>query len=275
MSAWHLAHSFEFEGELARHDHCGDGPPLVLVHGTPWSSFNWRHLLPALARHHRVHYFDLLGYGESQQGPAGQDVSLARQGRLLAAMLGHWGLEAPLVLGHDFGGTTVLRAHLLHGCKFERMVLVDPVALAPWGSPFFAHVRQHEAAFAGVPDDIHEAIVAAYVRGAMSQPMSDETRAGILRPWLGEGGRHAFYRQIAQADQRYTDEIEPAYAGIDMPTLIVWGADDCWIPASTGERLHAAIPRSQFTLIPGAGHLVQEDQPAALADAVLNFLGAR
>src|SRR4249920_902361 len=48
-SAEGLSCTFEFEGESVRHDHCGEGPPLVLVHGTPWSSFNWRHLLPLLA----------------------------------------------------------------------------------------------------------------------------------------------------------------------------------------------------------------------------------
>lgn len=272
MALWQLRRHFEFEGELVRHDAWGEGPPLVLVHGTPWSSFNWRHLLPALAQRHRVFAFDLLGYGQSQQGPAGQDVSLGRQARLLAALLQHWKLEAPDVLGHDFGGTTVLRAHLLLHCAFRRIVLADPVALAPWGSPFFAHVRQHEAAFAGVPDDIHEAIVSAYVKGAMHQPMPGDTLDGILQPWRGEAGRAAFYRQIAQADPRYTDEIEAAYARITVPTLIVWGAEDGWIPAATGRRLQAAIRGAAFLQIEGAGHLVQEDRPAALAEAVLDFL---
>jgi len=43
-------------------------------------------------------------------------------------------------VGHDFGGTTVLRTHLISERKFEKIVLIDPVAVSPWGSPFFQHV---------------------------------------------------------------------------------------------------------------------------------------
>jgi len=274
MSDWKLSRSFAFEGQDVRYEIRGEGPPLVLVHGTPWSSFNWRQLIPELARTRTVYFYDLLGYGQSDMRD-GQKVALDVQGRLLAALLHHWQLDAPPIVGHDFGGTTVLRAHLLERCSFERMVLIDPVALSPWGSPFFAHVRQHEAAFRGVPDAIHQAIVTAYVKDATHSPMPPDTLAGILRPWLGERGRHGFYRQIAQADRRYTDELEPLYSGIARPVLIVWGENDAWIPLPTGRRLHEAIPGSAFVPVPGAGHLVQEDQPQLLVNVLEKFLGSR
>ena len=146
------------------------------------------------------------------------------------------------------------------------------MALSPWGSPFFAHVSRHESAFAGVPEYIHEAIVAAYVKGAMHEPMPKETLDGILRPWLGDIGRQAFYRQIAQANRRYTDEIEPLYGQFCRPVLIAWGEEDEWIPIERGRQLHAAIPGSKLVPIPSAGHLVQEDQPQVLLEAIRKFL---
>ncbi len=272
MTQWKLSRSWEFQGQTVRYDVHGDGPPLVLVHGTPWSSFNWRHLIPRLAEKWTVYFYDLLGYGQSEMRE-GQAVSLDVQNRVLADLLDHWQLDTPRIMGHDFGGTTVLRTHLVEKRDFERIVLVDPVALSPWGSPFFAHVHKYEAAFQGVPDYIHEAIVTAYVKGAMHHPMPEETLQGILRPWLGELGRRAFYRQIAQADQRFTDETEPKYGTITRPVLIAWGEEDAWIPIETGRRLHKAIPGSQFVPIPGAGHLVQEDEPESLFTAVQQFLG--
>jgi pimeloyl-ACP methyl ester carboxylesterase len=54
---------------------------------------------------------------------------------------------SPAIVGHDFGGTTVLRAHLLDGRDFAKVVLIDPVAVGPWGSPFFNHARRHREAF--------------------------------------------------------------------------------------------------------------------------------
>jgi len=62
------------------------------------------------------------------------------------------------------------------------MVLIDPVAISPWGSPFFKHVNTHEAAFAGVPNYIHEAIVRAYVKTAAFNPIADETLDMIVHP---------------------------------------------------------------------------------------------
>jgi pimeloyl-ACP methyl ester carboxylesterase len=59
MTDWVLTKLYEFEGQAIRYDMLGEGPPLVLVHGTPWSSFNWRHLIPMLAEKWTVYFYDL------------------------------------------------------------------------------------------------------------------------------------------------------------------------------------------------------------------------
>ncbi|MEK5056868.1 alpha/beta fold hydrolase [Paenibacillus shunpengii] len=248
----------------------GEGPPLVLVHGTPWSSFNWRHIIPALSQWFTVYYYDLLGYGESEKNDG--DVSLGVQNKVFVELLNHWELKDPYAIGHDFGGTTVLRTHMLNKRDFKKLILIDPVAVAPWGSTFFSHVNKYESAFQGVPSYIHKAMVSAYVQGATYKPMNDETLKGILNPWLGSTGQPAFYRQIAQASQKYTDEIEDKYGEIKIPVLIVWGRQDKWVPIEKGHKLHSEIKTSQFVTIPEAGHLVQEDQPAVLLSHILKFL---
>lgn len=270
MTDWLLNKEFASSSGKIAYDVAGAGPPLVLVHGTPWSSFNWRHLIPALAQWWTVYYYDLAGYGQSEKYP-GQDVSLATQNQVLAALLDHWALESPFIVGHDFGGTTVLRTHLLEKRDFRKIALIDPVAVGPWGSPFFQHVREHQPAFESLPAYIHEAILLAYVRGASYHPMAGDTLAEIVQPWLGEVGQAAFYRQIVQADQRFTAEIEPRYGSITRPVLILWGEEDEWIPLTKGRELHRAIPTSEFHSIPQAGHLVQENAPAMVASHLIKF----
>jgi pimeloyl-ACP methyl ester carboxylesterase len=250
----------------------GGGPPVVLVHGTPSSSYLWRHVARSLAPSHTVHVYDLPGYGASEKREA-QDVSLGAQGRVLRALLEHWELEQPPVVAHDFGGAITLRAHLLEQCEFERIVLLDPVALAPWGSPFFRLVRDNVEVFRQLPASIHAAVVAAYLRGAFYRPLSDEQLAPYVGPWLGEVGQRAFYRQIEQADQRFTDEIEPLYGTIRAPVSILWGADDAWIPPETATRLQSRIPGSTLRVIDSAGHFLQEDAPDAVSEAILEALG--
>ena len=112
---WTLTKSTELDDGVVRWDELGDGPPIVLVHGTPYSSFLWRDVAPALARHgRRVIVFDHLGYGQSDKHE-GQNLTLAAQGRNFADLLLRWNLQRPSIVACDIGGAIVLRALLLEG----------------------------------------------------------------------------------------------------------------------------------------------------------------
>lgn len=259
---WVLSKAFGWQGGSVRWDRIGTGAPVVLCHGTPWSSYVWRTTAAALSSVRTVYVWDMIGYGQSDK-PDG-DVSLRAQGQLLAALLNHWGLEAPDVVAHDFGGAVALRAHLLHRMPLRSLALVDVVALRPWGSPFFRLVAQHPDVFTQLQPNLHEALVREYIANASHQGLAPHVHQALVSPWLGPIGQPAFYRQIAQADPGYTDEIEPLYPDIKVPTLIVWGTADDWIPVARAHRLNSLIAGSRLKLIDSAGHLVQEDQPSRL-----------
>jgi pimeloyl-ACP methyl ester carboxylesterase len=114
-------------------------------------------------------------------------------------------------------------------------------------------------------------MVAAYVRDATYRPMTDTEMVPYLEPWLGEEGQAAFYRQIAQNDQRYTDEVEPLYGRIGRPVLVLWGEEDRWLPLERGEKLHSAIPGSRLRTIPDCAHLAQEDATEAVLGHLTEF----
>jgi pimeloyl-ACP methyl ester carboxylesterase len=219
-----------------------------------------------------VHLFDMVGYGQSGKR-AGQDVSLATQTGLFTALLDHWQLHRPDVLAHDFGGTIALRAHLLAGVDYRRLLLIDPVAARPWGSPFVQHVRDHEAAFAGLPDYLQRALVSAYLRTAIHRAIPDAELEPYVAPWLGPDGQPALYRQIAQMAYGYTDEIEPLLGEMRCPVSLLWGEADQWIPLEAGRALAERLRPQNFRIVAGSGHLVQEDAPEAILDEALSFLG--
>jgi pimeloyl-ACP methyl ester carboxylesterase len=162
----------------------------------------------------------------------------------------------------------------MEGCDFRAIALIDAVALSPWGSPFYHLVQDHVGVFRQMPAYMHEAIVAAYVRDATYVPMDDETLGPYIEPWLGPEGQQAFYRQIYQNDPRYTDEVQPLYARIERPVMIVWGEEDRWIPLEKGQLLHEAIPGSQLRTIPRCAHLAQEDAPDAVAELLTGFFAS-
>ncbi|MFI7091849.1 alpha/beta fold hydrolase [Streptomyces lydicus] len=282
MTQWLLDRTFRTaSGDEVRWAVLGEqragAPAVVLLHGTPFSSYVWRGVARALAARHRVFVWDMPGYGASEQR-AGQDVSLGAQARVFRELLGHWELTGkaarPAVVAHDFGGCVALRAHLLHGAHYARLALVDPVALAPWGSPTYRLLGAHPDVFGQLPPALHRALVREYLSSASGPGLPPAVLDRLAEPWCTEAGQPAFYRQIQQNDQRFTDEIEGRYGELGLPTLICWGAQDSWIPVAKGHELAARIPGAQLRLIEGAGHLVQEDAPAELTAALADFLGA-
>lgn len=261
MNEWSLDERVETSAGTVAAGRAGDGPALVLAHGWPWSSFSWHRLIPDLAEDYRVHWYDMPGYGRSEKRPE-QRTSLDVQGEVFGEMLEHWGLDRPLVVAHDVGGATTLRAHLLGGRDYAACVLLNVVAVRPWGSDFFDHVGRHVDAFRGLPPRIHRALVEAYIGGALVGDVADEDVRELVAPWLTEAGAESFYRQFAQADERYTAEIEPLFGEVRCPVKIVWGEDDPWIPLERARSLHALMPRAEFETIPGAGHMPQLETPA-------------
>lgn len=269
--AWKVDETVETSAGTVAAGRAGSGPAVVLAHGWPWSSFSWHRIIPELARRYSVHWYDMPGYGRSHKGED-QRTSLDVQGEVFTEMLAHWGLGQPMVVAHDFGGATTLRAHLLHGCDFERYVLMNVVAMRPWGSEFFDHVGRHVDVFLGLPPHIHRAVVEAYIRGAIVNDIDSEDFEKLVEPWLSEEGRQSFYRQFAQADEKYTAEVEPVFGCIRCPVKIIWGEDDPWIPLERGKALHALVTQASFETLAGVGHLPQLEAPALILERLNTFL---
>lgn len=270
--SWKLDESVSTRAGKVAAGASGNGPPLVLAHGWPWSSFSWHRVIPALSKQYRVHWYDMPGYGRSDKDPD-QRTSLDVQGEIFTEMLAYWKLTRPAVVAHDFGGATTLRAHLLHDCEFGAYVLLNVVAMRPWGSAFFDHVGRHVEAFSGLPPHMHEAVVRAYIKGAIVGELDADDMEQLVAPWLAESGKDSFYRQFAQADERFTAEVEPLYGNVRCPVSIIWGEDDPWIPLERGRALHARIPQASFETLRGVGHLPQLEASTRVAGALQSFLG--
>jgi pimeloyl-ACP methyl ester carboxylesterase len=267
---WRLTKTYDSAGGAVAYDALGAGPPVVLLHGTPSWSYLWRNVAGGLAERFTVYVCDLLGYGTSEKRE-GQDVSINAQTRLLVELLDLWELEQPCIVGHDFGGAITLRLMLLGERRFRRVALCDAVAIAPWITPFSRHVHRHLEAFQTVPEHIHRELIAAHLRTAIARDMTDAELEPYLRPWLGPIGQAAYYRQVAQFDERYTREIEPRYGEIRTPTLVLWGEQDGWLAPEFGQRLAETIPNARLVRVANAGHFLPEDQPRSVTEELASF----
>ncbi|KAE8345537.1 hypothetical protein BDV24DRAFT_125303 [Aspergillus arachidicola] len=258
-------------------------PPLIFVHGTPWSSRVWHTYARSFARYFHVYLFDNPGFGESPLGqplPGKEDVitkevaldaDLAQQSEVFAALYHYWAQdwrhEQAHIIAHDHGGLMALRAHLLHGCEYASLCLIDVVALGPFGQPLFKLVAENEEVFTALTGPVFEGVVEAYIRDAAYSELGKETMEMLKKPWIStEEGRKGFVRQMVQANSRYTDEVEGKYpeVGKRMPVRIIWGKEDKWIPVETADRLKKRLNAQDVVLIEDAGHLVMYDQEGRL-----------
>ncbi len=270
IDAWRLDERTRVSSGEVAYGVFGEGPPAVLVHGTPSRAYIWREVVPTLAELHTVYVYDLLGFGESERGE-GQDVSIAAQGRALSELVEAWGLEEPQVAGHDIGGGIALRAHLLEGVPFERIALLDAVVLTPWGTPSLWHVKEHLGAYRTMPNDVFESYVTARLRQATRRPMDEGAFEAYLSQWRGVVGQAAYLRKDEALLQRDTAELEPLLVAIRAPVQIVWGEEDGWLDPSQATMLVEKIPTAEIHLVPNAGHFVMEDAPGEVAEALVGF----
>lgn len=275
MREWVLECSFDSSLGDVRWGRRGDpdAEPVVLLHGTPFSSFIWRDIAAALAVSRSVYIFDMPGYGSSARFE-GQELSLDALTAVFLELLGHWGLSCPDIVAHDSGGAIALGAHIDRHVAYRRLALVDAVSLPPWGSEFFALVGEHTEVFRQLPAPLHRALLREYIATASSAGLRAEVSDALTAPWLGAEEQAAFYRQLTQrrADQSYTDRLQSGYRAIEIPVLVCWGADDTWVPVDRGRELADLIPGAELRVIEAAGHLLPEDRPAELTGALLAFL---
>lgn len=263
-----LDERFAEESGVIRWTRIGAGPPIVLVHGTPYSSRIFRSVVPALAEQREVFLFDHLGYGQSEQRE-GQDLSIAAQGRRFARLLEYWGFDAPSVVATDIGGAITLRALLLEGAAMGDLLLFDAVTGGDWERGLFALMLEHAEVFEALPGYAHRALVAAHMENATELGFRPGLLDELLEPWVGPDGQAAYYRQYSQLRQVDTEEYEHLLDTISIPVRILWGRQDRILPPEYADWIAARLTDAPLTWENNAGHLLAEDAPARLLAEIL------
>lgn len=274
-----------------------DAQPVVLVHGTPWSSRLWAPYALALASRYRVYIFDNPGYGQSK--PLTEEAvakftsngPLTKQAEVTAALFAHWGFPlkatdgeahavgGPHVIAHDNAGLVTLRMTLEHGALYKSLTLIDVVAVGSWGLPLFKLAAENPTVFNQLPPKMFDGLVRGYIRDAAYKPLRKEDEDLLAHPWVSgpeRPGQEGFVRVLTQASKRKSDDVEGRYHELgdsELPVRIIWGQEDKWVPCERAEKLRALIGGdTKVVLVEGAGHLIQLDQSERLMAEILLFL---
>lgn len=250
----------------------GGGEPIVLLHGFPTSGHLWHEVVPLAPPGHRVVVLDLLGYGRSDR-PLGRGVTLADHARRVLDVLDQLGINYACVVGHDVGGGVAQVLAIKHPERVSRLCLINSVAYDEWPT------RDVKLARAMLPLTRHlpPTWLLSILRTDLLRGYSDHERGShaiekYVRPFSSAEGRDAFMEHLLALDSAETAALAPRLKDIVAPTAILWGQHDPFLPAALGRRLHDAIPRSTFDVIPTVRHFTPEEAPTKVADVLANLL---
>lgn len=254
------------------------GVPLVLLHGTPTSAYVWREVMRALLDERDCVAFDWPGFGQSAK-PRHLDLTHRARADHLRATLDELGVARCHLVAHDLAGPAALLFALEHRARVGRLVLLNTTVYKRDYRPPLPALAQL------VP------VVRDLARPLFTRPAFDRFfKAGLARPdrmpravldnhWRlarHDDGLRCVFDAWAQLPEGAAS-VETVRAGmpsLDVPALVLFGADDPYLPPPNAERLAKDLPRAQLQLLAGAGHFVQEDAPEEVAERVAAFLDA-
>jgi pimeloyl-ACP methyl ester carboxylesterase len=255
----------------------GQGKPLLLLHGLGASSYTWKRIIPALARHNRVIAIDLKGFGASDKPQDGK-YSIFDQAELIKTFIQKENLTNLTVIGHSYGGGVALALALKMAedkdTRLQRLVLVDSLAYRQPIPFFFTFIQipvVGDVGFGLTPPEVQTAsalAIAYHDKGKLSA----ESVWAYAKPLYSEGGRYALVRTVEQLVPEDIDQFSDRYRTLKIPALLVWCRQDKIVPLSYGARLNADLQNSNIEVIDQCGHIPQEEQPEATAQIIGNFL---
>ncbi|MEV0363009.1 alpha/beta fold hydrolase [Nocardia fusca] len=258
--------------DLARfhYTRTGTGSPVVLVAGGGLWGYSWRDTVPALAAEHTVYTVDLPSQGFTELHGGDFAYDLPAMSQALATFLDALGLHRTALVGHSWGGAWSLYFAEQYPDRVERLVLLDAPGLdaekAP-STPLFTTPLLGELTTTLTDRTFY----AESIRGTFHNRhlVTDEVIDELYAPFSRPANRAGFLTLWRNLDYRLTDA---GLGRVTAPTLIVWGAEDTWLPASQAHGLAARIPSAHAVTLPGCGHTVHEDCPAQTNSLIDEFL---
>ncbi len=262
------AKSVEVDGLPVRYLAAGEGPPLVLLHGAGDNSLDWRWVLPALARKHRVYAPDLPGSPDSARPPA--DYSSAFFQRFVAAFVDALSVGRATFVGNSLGGLIALRLALSEPARVGALVLVDSAGLGRAINPAFTSVNvpgPFEAAmpFWRTPLGAHQrawgrtALLFAHPPGSVPREWLAEQRRLALRPGYLEAHLTALRALVGPFGQR--EVLLDRLPLLEVPTLVVWGERDRVFPERQAREAIVRLREGSLAVIPNCGHMPHVECP--------------
>jgi len=240
----------------------GTGPPALLLHGFPTTHRLWDGVIPILRDAGlRCIAPDLAGYGLSDS--PGGEPGMERQAGWLAELLDALGVRAALLVAHDVGSAAAQILVATDPSRARGLIVSDGVYADQWAMEEVASIQTWDPGKA-------DRLAPVLARRMRSPGLPGEAIRRMLEPYQGVEGGLRLIRAARALDPRETDSRLPALREAGVPSLVLWGDSDRYLPLDTVARPLAQLLRAELRLLPG-GHFLPAESPDAVATEILKL----
>jgi pimeloyl-ACP methyl ester carboxylesterase len=246
------------------------GEPIVLVHGTGGRADRWRRNVDALAAAgHHVYAFDLPGHGFASKG-GGLDCSVPGYRRFLGDFLDAMKIDKAAIVGTSLGGHVVASYACEYPDRVRALVLSGSMGLVPLGAEMRARVEAgaNNQSYDGVKHKLGRVI---FDPALVTQDFIDEE----FRINTFAGARESFATLGRYIGQRLDDDVvgdRLAKLTTNLPTLLLWGAEDKTVPLGVGEAAARLLPGARLVVLQKTAHTSYYERAADFNAVLCDFL---
>jgi len=260
----------------------GKGDPVVLLHGWPETWYEWRHVMPALAKNYTVIAPDLRGLGDSSKPPTGYDGKTVAED--IHQLVGKLGFKTIFLVGHDIGTFIVYSYAAAHPSEVKALAVMEapipgfypPVRPILWWVPFHQTPDVPEALVQG-----KEMLYLSWFYHNLANNPAAITQQDIneyVSHYSAPGGMRAGFEYYRAIPQDAIQNMNYSKTKLTMPVLGLGGG---YTPAFGGNVTMPSVVYGMKILaqnvtgilVPNSGHWIPEEQPQFLADQLLKFFG--
>ena len=252
------------DGTPIAYQRSGEGPPLVLVHGTSADHTRWKPILPTFEEHFSVYAVDRRGRGASGDS---ENYSIEREFEDIAAVVDSLG-EPAYLLGHSYGALCALEATVLTP-NVGKLVLYEPPVQVVGEESVVSEVVDRLEALLEAGD--RDGVVATMLREVAEVPPEVVEQMRSLPAWQARvAAAHTIPREL-RAQEAYWFDPE-RFEGLEVPTLLLKGGES---PPTfdKGERaVSEALANCRIVVMPGQGHVAMDTATELFTTEVHRFL---
>lgn len=251
-----MKQTIDIDGQKLAYEVCGEGRPIVLMHGWGCQSETLASVAKIAAETHKVYSVDFPGFGLSPEPP--EIWGVHDYTRLIEKFIARLGLEKPSLLGHSFGG----RVGILYASRndVDKLILVDAAGIKP-RRPLKYYLK-----------------VYSFKAGKMLYRLiygkkRAQKKIELMRAARGSADYAAASPMMRRILSKVVNEdLKHVLPLIKAPTLLIWGENDTATPLRDAKTMAKLIPDAGLVSFPDCGHYSFLDNPYGFSAVLSNFL---